>query len=199
MRLPRVRFTVGWMLVAVGSAALAGALLVVEHRHSVREANLKEQLVIARALPSAHTKMRTLLGDMGIVILGEVRVAEVLRVTGSFRASATPGSLPASGSYPVAATGEFLSEPFLRQLAGVLLDAHNYVYLSNCDFSDPRFGVRLRRGKETLDILFCLDTGHLDVWAFLRDDRGEIAHGNQGYVCFFGVTMKRLVKEALVK
>ncbi len=80
-----------------------------------------------------------------------------------------------------------------RRLAGELLDPQNYIYIGADDLPDPEFGVRLRRGMESLDVLFSLSPGHLDVWAFQRDERGKVVHGNQGSICFGGDALEKIV------
>jgi hypothetical protein len=178
-------------MAAVAVVSLDGALFVEQHRSSRHEAELRKQLVIAKALPSAHTRMRTLLGDMGIVILREASSAEVLRVTGGYPRR--------SGGYAVSVTGEILGEPFVRGLADVLLDAGNYVYIDADDLSDPVSGVRLWRGRESLDILFSSEAGHTDVWAHLRNEQGDVVYEAPSYVCFTNDALERLVRGSLMK
>ena len=103
------------------------------------------------------------------------------------------------GYYPVSLNGEVLDATTTRRLAGELLDPLNYIYIGANDLPEPAIGARLRRGKESLDVLFSLDSGHLDVWAFQCDERGEVVHGGRGWVCFGGNTLERLVREALVR
>ncbi len=47
-----------------------------------------------------------------------------------------------------------------------------YTYIGTFDDPDPEFGVRLRQGKESLDLLFSLSPDHLDVWVLARRTAG---------------------------
>ena len=58
--------------------------------------------------------------------------------------------------------------------------------------------MRLWRGKESLDVLFGLEAGHLDVWAFTRNEHGVAVHGDQSYICMGGDALEGgLVREHL--
>ena len=110
------------VLASIVVGALFGTLLLQQHRTAARKQELRKQLVIARALPSAHERMRKLLGDVGIFILGENPRAEVLRVTGAYRRKATGASpFGSPEGYPVAPTGEVLDRSFVHRLGGELL------------------------------------------------------------------------------
>jgi hypothetical protein len=191
MRVSRVRLTVPRMMVAVAVMALAGALVVERQRHTRREAELGRQLVYARAGRTAPERMLAFLSDTGIVTLGEASEAEVLRVI--------DGPPSRFRGYPVTETGEVLGGPFVRRLAGVLLDAGNYIYLNADALPTPDTGVRLRRGKECVDILFSVHDGHTDVWAFPRERRGEFVPGGLSHVSFYDDALGRLVRESLMK
>ena len=196
----RVRFTARWAMAIVGVVAIVGAIVLQQERLARREAVFKKQIVIAKALAGGHERMREFLGDLGIVIARCATEAEVLRVTGPFRLLPTGSSTTGvTGYYPVAPDGNVLDAAVTRRLAAELLDPQNYIYVGADDLPDPEFGVRLKRGMESLDILFSLRSGHLDVWAFQRDERGEVVHGNQGWICFGGDALEQAVREAIVK
>jgi hypothetical protein len=195
MRLPRVRITVRRLMVAVALAVLASGLFFQQDRQARREAELKKQLHLAKALSDGHEGMRAFLGDLGILIARNATEAEELSVTGQYQPlseGAPPGSM--RGFYPVTPSGKILDATSTRRLKGELLDPHNYMYLGMFDLPEPEFGVRLKRGKESLDVLFSLSSGHLDVWTFLRDDRGEIIQGNNGWLCFPGVALAWIIQ-----
>jgi hypothetical protein len=175
VKLSRVRFTVRWAMAFLAVVAIVGALVLQQYRSARREAEFKNQLVIAKALAGGHERMRGFLGDMGIVIARGATRAEVLRVTGRFQL-VPPGSpiTGVTGYFPVAPDGSVLDAAVTRRLVGELLDPQNYIYVGADDLPDPEFGVRLRRGMESLDVLFSLSSGHLDVWAFQRDERGDV-------------------------
>jgi hypothetical protein len=137
---------------------------------------------------------------MGTVIARSATGAELLKITGPYQ-SLPPKPQPTGvqGYYPVSPNGEVLDATLTRRLADELLNPRNYIYVGAADLPDPKFGVRLSRAKESLDVLFSLDSGHLDVWAFQRDERGEVVHGDQWWVCFGGDALERLVREALVR
>ena len=197
MRVPRVRFTLLGMIAAVAFIALVCGLFFQQSRQALREAELKKQLALAKALTTGHERMRESLGDMGILIARNAIEAEKLSVTGKYQ-PLSEVSPPASlrGCYPVTPSGEMFDATFTRRLTGELLDPHNYMYIGASDLPEPEFGVRLRRGEESLDVLFSLSSRHLDVWTFLRDERGEIIQGNYGWLCFPGDALEQLVRKA---
>jgi hypothetical protein len=200
MKLPRIRFTMREVMLAVALTAAVVAVFLQRERFARRETELKKRLVIARELPRGYEGMRALLGDMGIVIARSATKAEVLRVTGPYQVlTSRPPPVGAHGYYPVSLTGEMLDATLTRRLACELLEPRNYIYIGSSDLPEPKFGVRMWRGKESLDVLFNLDPGHIDVWAFLRDERGELIHGDDGWICFGGDTLERLVRKALVR
>ena len=200
MKLSRVQFTVRLAMAIVAVVAIVVAFVLQQERSARQEAEFKEQLAIAKARAGGHERMRGFLGDMGIVIARGATEAEVLRVTGPFRSLPT-GSAPTkiAGYYPVAPDGNVLNAVVTRRLAGQVLEPQNYVYVGADDLPDPEFGVRLKRGLESLDVLFSLRSGHLDVWAFQRDERGEVVRGNQDSICFGGDVLEQIVREAVVK
>jgi hypothetical protein len=179
VKLSRVRFTVRWAMAFVAVVAMVGTFVLQQERSARREAEFKKKLVIVKARAGGHERMGEFLGDMGIVIARRATEAEVLRVTGPFQSLPTGSpTTGVPGYYPVASDGNVLNAAVTRRLVGELLDPQNYIYVAADDLPDPEFGVRLRRGMESLDVLFSLSSGHLDVWAFQRDERGEVVHGD---------------------
>jgi hypothetical protein len=179
---PLTKFGLRSLLVAMVLLSLLIALIIKERRSSEREYELKKQLFQARFAPVADKRMRSILSDLGIVILKDAPLVEELRVTGK-------GSTLAS--YPVALTGRVFGKPFVSRLANELTDYKQFMFMDTSDDPEPRFGFRLTRRRECLDALFSVVGNHVDMWIIVRNENGEIVH--EAGKCMYSDSLKSLV------
>lgn len=193
-------FKVRTLLAVLAFFSLALALVIQERRATKRELQLKKELAIARLAPYGYERRQSLLTGIGMVILEDASQAEVFRVAGSYQvAPKQPGKGRFLGEYPVALTGEVLGKQFVSRLSAELMDYRTYIYLGAFDDPNPYFGIRLWRGRESLDILFKFTDSHLDMWVFQRNGEGEVVHGNNGWMCVSSEALEKLAREAAPK
>jgi hypothetical protein len=172
--------------------------LVAQHRAAVRrEQTLKAEWAQDRHYRYARESIDQLIGDLGVVILESPTGIELLRVTHAAKAS--PGG---GWGDPVAtATGKELDPEAALRVARALLDRRNHGFLNASDDSDPQVGLRVKRGRDSVDVLISLEgsskaSPHQDVWIEVHDGDGKRIHAG-GPMCFGDPDLQKLAEELL--
>jgi hypothetical protein len=178
------------LLVAFVVVALILGLVAQTRRAEEREHRLREQLRQARRAASAEQGIRSLFGDLGLVILkGSTRI-EVLQAG---TASTEPGDFP----HPFVPAGREFGKEYADRLGRALLRPEQYGFLNADDDPVPRVGFRFWRGRESIDVLVDRSGSlHQDVWAIVRDGSGSVIHRG-GPVCLDDPVLDGLINEAL--
>ena len=189
MRLPRFRLAT-LMLWGI-SFAFVLALIAQDRAASRREQALKTRLAQALRNQYAQEGMNRFLTDPGIDILKGASGVELLWVPSA-------AQLRKTGQDGVIPSGQYLPDGIASRLVGVLLDHRNYGYLGTFDDPIPQFGLRFKRGEESLDILISLENSrpnsHQDVWVNIRDKSGKVVH-YAGPNCWHDAAFQSLVGE----
>jgi hypothetical protein len=172
--------------------ALALALIVQSQRASVLEGQLRIELRKAKLEARADEAVRWFLGDLGIVILKDVEKVELLQI----------GRAKDNQGYSRTPTGKVFSKEFGNRIARLVLDKKHYGYIgASDDIPDPQVGLRLWRGKDSIDLLFSPvgstpPSSHLGVWVFVTPEHGDIFKIEDRQMCFSDHALEKLVIEA---
>lgn len=177
-------------LVMLVFVALILTLIVQERKATERERRLRIELLQTRTRVWADDRMRDLFGDLGIVILKDAERVEFLRVDAMRR----------NDAYGATSTGKVLDKATADRLAGILLDRNLYSYPNMDDLPEPEVGFRFWRGQESLDVLIMRSGGgpnlvHQDVWAFVKNPKGEVVHGRGYPVCIGDAALEQLINK----
>jgi hypothetical protein len=178
------------LLVGVVFVALVLGLIAQTRRAEERERRLREQLGQARRATNAEQGIRSLFGNLGLVILeGSTRI-EVLQAG---TASTTPGDFP----HLFAPAGREFGKEYADRLGRALLRPEQYGFLNADDDPVPQVGFRFWSGKDSIDILVDRSgSPHQDIWAIVRDGSGSVIHRG-GPVCLDDPVLNGLISEAL--
>jgi hypothetical protein len=175
------------LIVCVATAGLVTALIAQSDRGAEQESRLRRELHRVEAISRAETHMRRAFGDLGIVILKDAQQVELLRV----------GGRGADSVFARTPTGDVFGKDFADRLSRCLLNRDHYGYINADDDSDPQIGLRLRRGGDTIDVLFSHSPpGHQDVWVFVTPASGDVFKIDGASLCLNDRDLDRLLREA---
>ncbi|WP_165070470.1 hypothetical protein [Paludisphaera rhizosphaerae] len=177
-------------MIGLAFIACALTLLGVNRLAESRERDLRMQVAESRSRKLALEGMTSLLSDRGIDILMQAPDAELLKVCQGRSEDGTALNL-------VTPTGVMLGEAVSRRMTCVLLDYRNYRSINADDLPEPGFGLRLRSGFGTVDVLMDASEGssHQNVWINRTRD-GELMHAS-GWRCMNDPELQKLVESIL--
>jgi hypothetical protein len=180
------------LMVSLVIVALILALVAQSKRALERETRLRKQFSQMKSEARAEAGMRSFLGDLGIVILKDTTRVELVK-TGKVQVGQ-------GYTYSITPTGKILGKDVADRISRIMLDPKHYRYMDADDFADPQVGVRLWRGKDSIDILFSPEgsspsSPHQDVWVSTNPEHGEAFKRVEWSHCFWAADWESLIRE----
>ena len=178
---PPLRISLTFAMIGLVVVSLCLALAAQRREAGRRERALKDRLVAELRYRYSREHRAGFLGDLGPVILIGATRGERLAV---------------DRDGDVTSIGIAMAEGDVRELAEVLLDFSHYGFTNADDMPEPRHGVRLTRGTDTLDILMDDSPSsspgeHQDLWVVIRDGDGRIVHRTS--MCWSAPRLRKVI------
>jgi len=183
-------FRLRTLMMSLAIFAVVLALIAQGRRAAEREKELRVELSQAKSKAWREEEMRAFLGDLGVVILKDSKQVELLQV----------GRLKGNQPYSRAPTGKVFGREFADRIARVMLDINNYAYFDDWGLPKPQAGLRLRRGQDSMDILFSLEgssggSAEQNIWVFVNPGHGDNLKIERSERCFYDPDLGKLLSE----